>query len=244
MLNYWDVILRYELVMQTLRCFGILVVFIIPGIAVMIIIRVLLKPPSFVFRKLLHIVAITGISLMILISGNWKAAALTSGMLAVAIYPILLLAEKQPWFENFLVQKSKGEIKRSMLRLFVMFAAVIVVAWGIFGKPEIAAASILMWGIGDAAAALVGIPFGKHKVHCRLTDGKKSWDGSLAMLIVSAAAGLFVLEMSQSEILTKAVIMTGAGAISGAMSELFSPSECDTITVPIIISAVLLSISV
>ena len=53
------------------------------------------------------------------------------------------------------------------------------------------------------------------------------------MLIVSAAAGLFVLEMSQSEILTKAVIMTGAGAISGAMTELFSPSECDTITVPI-----------
>ena len=74
------------------------------------------------------------------------------------------MAEKQPWFEKFFVQKSKGEIKRSMLLLFAMFAAVIVVAWGIFGKPGIAAASILMWGVGDAAAALIGIPFGKHKV--------------------------------------------------------------------------------
>ena len=127
-LNYWNAISRYELVVQTLRCFGILVAFIIPSIAVLIIIRTLLKPPSFVFRKLLHIVAITGISLMILISGNWKAAALTSGLLAVVIYPILVMAEKQPWFENFFVQKSKGEIKRSMLLLFVMFAALIIVA--------------------------------------------------------------------------------------------------------------------
>ena len=43
--------------------------------------------------------------------------------------------------------------------LFLMFAAVISVVWGVFGKPYIAAAAILMWGTGDAAAALIGIPF-------------------------------------------------------------------------------------
>ena len=52
---------------------------------------------------------------------------------------------------RFFVQKSPGEIKRSLLMLFFMFAAVITVAWGIFGKPHIAAASILMWGMGDAS---------------------------------------------------------------------------------------------
>ena len=131
-----------------------------------------------------------------------------------------------------------------MLLLFVMFAAVIVVAWGIFGKPEIAAASILMWGIGDAAAALVGIPFGKHKVNCRLTDGKKSWEGSIAMLVVSLATGLSVLKLSQTSSMSHAMLMAFAGAITGALTELFSPSEYDTVTVPVMITAVLLSVSV
>ena len=240
MLNYWDVISKYELVVQTLRCFGILVAFIIPSIVVLLIIRFLLKPQSYVFRKLLHIVAFTGISLMILISVNWKAAALTSGLLAVVIYPILVAAEKQPWFEKFFVQKSKGEIKRSMLLLFVMFTAVIFWAWGLFGKPEVAAASILMWGTGDAAAALVGIPFGKHKVHCRFTDGKKSWEGSFAMLLTAFVVGLFILKQSQSSSMPYAILMAGIGALAGTATELFSPSEWDTFTVPAMITTVLL----
>ena len=177
---------------------------------------------------------------MIMVSGNWKAAALTSGLLALVIYPILAAAEKQPWFEKFFVQKSKGEIKRSMLLLFVMFTAVIVLAWGLFGKPEISAASILMWGTGDAAAALVGIPFGKHKVHCRFTDGKKSWEGSFAMLLTAFVAGLLVLKQSQSSGMPYAVLMAGIGALTGTATELFSPSEFDTLTVPAMITTVLL----
>ena len=61
--------------------------------------------------------------------------------------------------------------------LFLMFAAVTAVAWGIFGKPFAAATAILMWGTGDVAAALVGIPFGKHKVHLKPADGKSRGKG-------------------------------------------------------------------
>lgn len=64
-------------------------------------------------------------------------------------------------------------------------ALLVAVAWGIFDKPLIAATSILMWGAGDGAAALIGIPFGKHKVKFKPADGKKSWEGSAAMLTVS-----------------------------------------------------------
>lgn len=49
-----------------------------------------------------------------------------------------------------------------------------------------AAAAILMWGVGDAATALVGIPFGKHKVNFRPVNGKKSWEGSCAMFAAAA----------------------------------------------------------
>ena len=105
---------------------------------------------------------------MILIADSWKAAALTSGLLAAMLYPIFRIAEKRPWFDSFFVQKSKGEIRRSMLLQFIMFTAVIAVAWGMFDQAGLAAASILMWGTGDAAAALVGMPFSRHKVRLPL----------------------------------------------------------------------------
>ena len=239
LLNYWGFISQYALAVRVLKCFGILAAFIAVCLAVLLPIRFLTKVPSFVFRKLLHIVAITGISLMILLAESWDAAAITSGLLAVVIYPILMLAEKEPWFDKLFVQKSKGEIKRSMLLLFAMFTAVIAVAWGIFGKAELAAAAILMWGTGDAAAALVGIPFGKHKVRSHFTDGKKSWEGSLAMFFVSFLAGLAVMRAPMTG-LPRALLTAGIGALFGTVTELVSPSEYDTVSVPVVIAAVLL----
>ena len=122
----------------------------------------------------------------------------------------------------------------------LMFAAVIAVAWGWYGQPYLAAAAILMWGTGDAAAALTGIPFGKHKIRCRFADGKKSWEGSLAMLIVSFATGLAALLLLQGTDWLQALLLAASGALAGAATELFSPSEYDTVTVPVIITAVLL----
>ena len=239
-LNYWEFISQFELVVQVLRCIGILVAFIVPVLIALMLIRFVVRPPSFVFRKLLHVVAFTGISIMILVVDSWVAAALTSGLLALALYPILMLAERQPWFDGLLVQKSPGEIKRSMVLLFAMFAVVIAIAWGVFERAGLAAAAILMWGTGDAAAALVGIPFGRHKVACRLADGKKSWEGSLAMLLVSFAVGLAVLTLSQACGWPHALLAAGAGALIGTATELFTPSEYDTVTVPLAILAVLL----
>ena len=243
LLNYWEFISQYDLAVQALKCFGILAAFIAVNLVTLLPIRFLSKIPSFIFRKLLHIVAITGISLMILLSDSWAAAAITSGLLAVIIYPILMIAEREPWFDRLFVQKSKGEVKRSMLLLFVMFTAVIAVAWGIFDEAELAAAAILMWGTGDAAAALVGIPFGKHKVKCRMTDGKKSWEGTLAMVAVSFAVGFLVLILTQETELSRVLLLSAAGALVGAATELFSPSELDTVTVPVGITAVLLVLS-
>ncbi len=123
--------------------------------------------------------------------------------------------------------------------LFIMFTALIAVAWDVFGQPQPAAAAILMWGTGDAAAALVGIPFGKHKVRCRLADGKKCWECSFAVLLVSFAVGMLVLLFSKDAGAPKALLLAGIGALAGAGAELFSPGEYDTVTVPAVILAVL-----
>ena len=151
-----------------------------------------------------------------------------------------MMCEKEEWFDRFFVQKSKGEIKRSMVLLFVMFTAVIAVSLGIFGKAEPASAAILMWGTGDAAAALVGIPFGKHKIRLPFTDGKKSWEGSISMLLVSFLAGITLLLLTGTGSTFHILLSVALGALAGTVTELYSPSELDTVTVPVVILAVLL----
>ena len=228
---------------QILHCLAVLAAFIAPALMVLLPVRFLTRLPSFVFRKLLHFVAFTSVSLMILAAKSWQAAALTSVLIAVALYPILAGLENASWFGKLFVQKSPGEIKRSLLLLFLMFAALISVAWGVFGQPHLAATAILMWGTGDAAAALVGIPYGKHKVRSRFTDGKKSWEGSFAMLAVSFLSGMILLLSVQKTALPQAFLMASLGAVLGTATELFSPSEYDTVTVPAVIAAVLLIIA-
>ena len=117
--------------------------------------------------------------------------------------------------------------------LFFMFAAVIFVAWGVFGKPHIAAASILMWGMGDASAALVGIPYGKHKIKTRYAV--KSWEGTRARFAAAFLFGTIVLRFFGGFNTGRAALAAFPAAAIGAATELFSPSEWDTVTVPVVI---------
>ena len=243
-LYYRDFLLQSELISEIFHCIGVLIVYIVPCLLILLPVRFLTGIPSYIFRKLLHIVAFSCVTLMILSARSWPAAALTSIVIAIVVYPLLSLIESTPWYGKLFVQKSPGEIKRSLLMLFFMFAALIAVAWGIFQRPYLAAAAILMWGPGDAAAALVGIPFGEHKVQLPHTDGKKSWEGSAAMFIVSFFSGLAVLLLAQKMFLPKAMLSSFLGALAGTVTELFSPSEYDTVTVPVVIIIVLLLLSI
>ena len=238
LLNFWPQISGVPLAVQTLACLGRLLLYIIPSVLALLLIRYMTKVPSYVFRKLLHVVAFTCFAIMTMTAESWQAAALTSVIMAVAIYPLLMLVENEKWYERFFVQKSPGEIKRSLLMLFFMFAAVIAVAWGAFGNSHIAAASILMWGMGDASAALVGIPYGRHKIKTRYAT--KSWEGSLAMFAAAFLFGIIVLHFFGGFNTGRAAIAAFPAAAAGTVTELFSPSEWDTVTVPMVILIVLL----
>ena len=242
-LNYWSYLSQIPLFIETLSCFGIFLASILPALAILVPIRFLTKVPSFVFRKLLHIAAFTFSALMILTSQSWQATVLASLIAILLIFPVLTVCEKEAWYAKLLVQKSPGEVKRSMLMIFVMLAAVVATAWGVFGQQKLAAAAILMWGTGDAAAALIGIPFGKHKVKHRWTDGKKSWEGSASMFAVSFICGFCILLWGEKLTLPHALWSAGIATLLGTAAELFSPSEYDTFTVPIVITAALLPIT-
>lgn len=236
----WPSLSKCALIVDVLRCVGGMVAFLIPCVAILTPVRFLTQIPSFVFRKLMHIVAFSTVAMAILTAGSWQAAALTFVLAAVAAFLLLSFLEGEVWYSRLLVQKSGGEVKRSLTMYFGMVAALVALCGGVFGRLSIAATAIVMWGAGDAAAALVGIPFGRHKVSW--SDGKKSWEGSLAMLAVCFALGLCMLLLVQRALLPKALLACCVGALLGTATELFSPGEYDTVTVPVVIAAALLLI--
>lgn len=230
----------YPAVTGTLDCLKRFLLYIIPCVIVLLAVRFGTKVPKFVFRKLLHLVAFTCVIIMLLGAETWLPVSAASLVITAVIYPILALLEKKRWFSGLFIEKRPGEIKRSLVFLFGMFALLTAVGWGVFGEPMITAASILMWGVGDASAALIGIPFGKHKVRLPLTDGKKSWEGTLAMTAASFVCGTAFLLLCARMPLGKTLLLCVPGAVTGAAAELFSPSEWDTVSVPAVILFVLL----
>lgn len=53
--------------------------------------------------------------------------SVTALLFAAVVYPILCALENRPWFAGLFVQKGPGEVKKSLLLLFVMDAALVAV---------------------------------------------------------------------------------------------------------------------
>ena len=211
--------------------------------ALLIVYLIFKKIPKYVFRKLLHMIAFSCLVEMTLEAQSWQAAAITSLLFAAVVYPILCAVEKCPWYGDLFVEKKAGEVKKSLLLLFSMYAALITVCWGVLNKPYIAVAATLMWGMGDAAAALVGKRYGKHKANLPLADSHKTWEGSLAMAafaFISGAVGMmFTMQLEWYQCILYALI----AAPFSAYTELITKNGDDTVTVPIVTAAVIAVLS-
>lgn len=243
-IHYWFVIEKIPYAADMLGCLKAFILYIVPCVALLLIIHFLQIAPKFVFRKLLHLVAFTCVIRLITAAASWQAASLTLVLIALAIYPILAFAERFEWYSDLFTEKKPGEIKKSLLLLFFTIALITAAAWGMLDRQKLAVAVILMWGVGDASAALVGIPFGKHRISWRLTDGRKSVEGSLAMLAASMGTGLICFMAFGHPITMIDVLKLFVMAALGSLAELFSKEGNDTVFVPLtlLVAGILLGI--
>ncbi|MBQ8509731.1 MAG: TSUP family transporter [Clostridia bacterium] len=238
-LNYREVIFANPLVVSTLQCFGWYLLYIVLFASALIVLHITCKVPRPLFRKLLHFPAFTSSIFVTLIAESWLPAALSLVIFAVIVYPILALLERWKGYANLFVEKHPGEIKSSLLILFLSQAAIVALSWGVFGEPWIVIAATATWGMGDTAAALIGIRYGKHPIRWKIADSHKTWEGSGAMAAVSfvtcAAAMLLFAPFDWPLCLLFALI---AAPVS-AFVEMISRGGMDTMTVPIALSALL-----
>ena len=201
--------------------------------------RFLIKIPNELFRKILHCILLGSLLMFTFAYEKWWVSALAAVIFEVLVYPLLMVLERFKNFSEITTERKKGELKNSLLLVFTMYAVVVSICWGWLGDKYLALAAIYAWGFGDAAAALIGKKFGKHKIKWKCTDGKKSVEGSLSMFIVSVISVLIVLSYRGGMSMIGIIISSLVTAALSMVAELCSKDGNDTVICPMTAMVVL-----
>ena len=210
----------------------ITILYIAVCVGIMLLLRRFFTIPDELFRKALHFVLLGAYIPLVFAFEKWWMATIFSASLIVILFPALLVAGKIPMFSAFVNERKKGEFKSSMVLAVGMMVVSTLVCWGIFKDRYLVLASIYAWGVGDAFAALIGKRFGKHKIKWKITDGKKSFEGSLAMLIFAILSVFIVLIFRGGIKIPYCILISLVSAIVCTFAELCTKNGLDTVICP------------
>ena len=209
--------------------------FIVAGLALVLLLQAILKTPDYIFRKLLHTLAYASVVPLLFGAEHWYVAAAIKALLILPILLILWYCERFELYPKFFMEKEKHEVVCSFVLLFAMLATLICVFWGGFGErgKALVLASVLAWGPGDAAAAIVGRNWGKHKLSGPHIEGTKSVEGCVAMGLCAFIFSLGVLLLMGKLPFWPVLGVSLLTAAVSALTELYTKRGLDTVTVPI-----------
>jgi len=219
--------------------FGALLAYFAICLAGALILRRFVAMPREVFRKILHIILLGSIFILIYGFETWWLSAIAAILFIAIFFPVLNFAERIPGYSKLLIERNEGEIKRSLILSFGMFAVLISICWGWLGLKFIVIASVLAWGLGDLAAALVGKEFGQNYIEGKRVEGRKTLEGTLAMFVVSFVSVLIVLFAYSSLKWYGYVPIAILTAAVTTIVELYTKNGMDTITCPFAAAAIM-----
>ncbi|GIK29092.1 MAG: hypothetical protein IT298_13750 [Chloroflexi bacterium] len=215
--------------------FGLLIAyFVVVGVPLLFL-KAVDRLPLEIARKSYHLVITFSIIPMLRLFSSWAVAVFVALLLMVVVYLILARIEDTTFFRRIAVERESGEFKRSLVIVQVTIATLIFVFWGLLGADwkYVALVAVLAWGLGDAAAALVGKSFGRNPIQHRWLDGKKTYEGTFAMLAVAGTVIFSTLILYAQQPWHISLFVALLAAPVGAVVELFSHRGLDTITVPL-----------
>lgn len=211
--------------------FGFLIALGLP----VILIKAAVNLPFEVTRKLYHLLIVFSIFPLVKVFSTWYMAVLAVFLLAVLAYPALAWLEKTSLFQRIAVEREGGEFKRSLLIVQGSMALLLFIFWGVLGEAwkPIAIVAVMAWGLGDAAAALVGKALGRRRIRHPRIQGTKTYEGTLAMLLTAGLAIFFTLLIEAQLSWYVSLMIATLVAPVCAVVELFSSRGMDTLTVPL-----------
>lgn len=178
-------------------------------------------------RKIVHI----GAGHVILIAW-WLNVPAWEGIAASVLFSgVALLSYRFP-----LLPGINGVGRKSLGTFFYALSIGLLIVWfWPLELPQYAAIGILTMTWGDGMAALIGQRYGQHPY--QIWGEKKSWEGSLAMLVVSYIVCASILLVVQGPTLATWAI-AGAAAVSATTLEAASKYGIDNLSVPLGTAAV------
>lgn len=235
LLHYWDALAAIPVVYGLMKTLGWFLAYMCIAAAIAFLLNIIFHFPREVFRKSLHFVAFSSVIVIIYAAENWFYAAAVPVLVVGLMYPMLTVMEKNKSFTEMVSERRPGELKSSLFQLFLTVGGMIALCWGLLKHKEIAVAAILMWGFGDAAAALIGKRFGKtHVLRISIADHDKSWEGTAAMAFTACFVGIPSLFLVGHLPLLVCILAVVVAAPLAAMTELVTHRGFDTVTVPLV----------
>ncbi|NLJ56576.1 MAG: phosphatidate cytidylyltransferase [Firmicutes bacterium] len=222
----------------------ILMVYYLVGlVALPTILKVRTGLPGEVIRKIQHVGYSMSIFILLRLFSVWYLAVAAAFLLVLLAYPALLLVEKTVVYKKLFVDRAErgGELRKQLVYVQVSFAILIFLFWGLLGAKwhYMVAVAVLTWGLGDAAAALVGKFFGKINIVHRWVEGAKTLEGTAAMTVTAFLVIMIILfACSGLPWFVCLLIALVAAPVCGAV-ELFSRRGTDTLTVPLAAAALI-----
>lgn len=199
---------------------------IIPCLAILALLRRFSQIPDFLFRKLVHTLYFCSALFLVAYTHGWGFALADCLVILAVWFPVLLWARKYDWYKNFFVEKQPGEILRTFLMLYGLLGVLVLICGLMKRSLAAVGASVLLWGVGDAAAAVAGTLWGKKKIAIASNRGLKSYAGSAAMLAVTLLAAVLLNRWGNLPLLPLLV-----SAVLATVTEAFTPGEWDTLSV-------------
>jgi phytol kinase len=135
-------------------------------------------------------------------------------LLGVIFVPAVLVSKSAGLFRSVhrVRRRTNGEL---------YFAVAIATTALLFPRSGPFVYAMLVLGIGDGVAALIGQPLGAHKY--RLLGARKSYEGSIAFFAVTVGLGLAMGVSLTGAVFAAAVLTVIEGALSGGLDNLFLP---------------------
>lgn len=224
--------------------FSVLLIYFVTAASIALLLRKLLKMPRELFRKTLHLVLLFSLPVFLFAFTTWNLSVVAALVFAVTVYPLLAFGERFDGYSELLTQRKDGEIKKSLMLVFLMFAVIIGICWGWLGDRVLAAACIYAWGFGDGAAALIGKRFGRHYLQGRMIEGRKSLEGTLTMFVVSFFSVFVIMMFRGSLSWQHCFTIAFITAVVSALVELFTLGGFDTLTCPMAAASVIIPLTV
>lgn len=191
-----------------------------------------LRPTNYQ-RNMFHIGSALTALLVILIAPSQAYLILASAAFCVTAWSLEIARRFRPDLNDRLMAMF-GKVAHVHERYRVnsstwYVTALLILAVG--ADKAVAALSVVVLGIGDPVAALIGRRFGKTQLRAG-----RSLEGSLGFLLSAALAALVVAVAMMPGSFGRLSLIAGVAGLAGAVAEIFSIKLDDNLTIPLAVA--------